>query len=205
VQLLAVGPGRGDQNQACQATGFFVNEAGYILTNAHVVEDARRCLAGSPEGEIVAKLAAPDQHAASAVSCEVIALDDEHDLALLKTERPPPQGKDYPFARLSGNPVSEGAEVRVLGHPEFSWQAKQLSGRVLRVARPARAEGGTETLVFDVRLEVGSSGSPVFLPSGEVAGVVVGRDTQNASYSVAIAIRHAIALLDRHAVRWHGE
>jgi S1-C subfamily serine protease len=205
VQLLAIGPGRGDQNQACAATGFFVNEQGYILTNAHVVEDARRCLAGSPEGRIVAKLAEPDQHAATAVSCEVVALDEENDLALLKTQRPPPEGKNYPFARLSENGVSAGAEVRVLGHPQFSWQAKQLSGRVVRVVRPAHDEGGPETLVFNVRLEVGSSGSPVFLPSGEVAGVVVGRDTQNASYSVAIAIRHAIALLKSHGVPWHGE
>jgi serine protease Do len=205
VQLLAVGPGRGDQNQACAATGFFVNEAGYILTNAHVVEDARRCLAGSPDAKIVAKLAEPDRHAATAVSCEVVALDEENDLALLKTQRPPPEGKDYPFVRLSENGASAGTQVRVLGHPEFSWQAKQLCGRVLRVARPASDEGEPETLVFDVRLEVGSSGSPVYLPSGEVVGVVVGRDTQNASYSVAIAIHHAIALLDRHGVRWHSE
>ena len=93
----------------------------------------------------------------------------------------------------------------MLGHPEFSWQAKQLSGRVLRLVRPAPDEDGPETLDFNVRLEVGSSGSPVFLPSGEVVGVVVGRDMQNASFSVAIAIRHAIALLDRHGVRWHGQ
>jgi len=205
VQLIAIGPGQGDKNQACSATGFFINEAGYILTNAHVVEDARRCLAGSPDGKIVAKLAEPDQHAARAVSCEVAVLDEEHDLALLKTQRPPPEGESYPFARLSGNGVGPGGEVCVLGHPEFSWQARQLSGHVVRVARPAHAVDGTMTLVFDLRLEVGSSGSPVFLPSGEVVGVVVGRDTRNASYSVAVAIRHAIALLERHGVRWHGE
>jgi len=68
VQLLAIGPGQGEKNRACSATGFFVNEEGYILTNAHVVEDARRCLAGSPEAKIVAKLATPDAHAATAVS-----------------------------------------------------------------------------------------------------------------------------------------
>ncbi len=202
VQLLAIGPGKGDQNQACAATGFFVNAEGYILTNAHVVEDARRCLAGSPGAKIVAKLAEPDQHAATAVSCEVVALDEEHDLALLKTARPPAEGGNYPVARLAESDVSAGTEVRVLGHPEFSWRAKQLSGRVVRVARPAPAEESAETLVFDIHLEIGSSGSPVCLPSGGVVGVVVGRDTRNASHSVAVSIRHAIELLDRCGVGW---
>ena len=205
VQLLAIGPGQDDKNRACSATGFFVNEEGYILTNAHVVEDARRCLAGSPEAKIVAKLARPDAHAATAVSCEVVALDEEHDLALLKTERPPPEGEIYPVAPLDDREVGAGDEIRVLGHPEFSWQAKQVSGRIVRVARPPPAEAGTETLVFDIHLEIGSSGSPVYLPSGGVVGVVVGRDVRNASHSVAVAIRHAIALLERHGVRWHRQ
>jgi S1-C subfamily serine protease len=129
VQLLAIGPGQGDKNRACSATGFFVNEEGYILTNAHVVEDARRCLAGSPEAKIVAKLPRPDARAATAVSCEVVALDEEHDLALLKTERPPPEGENYPVAFLEEREVRAGAEVRVLGHPQFSWRPKRRDTR----------------------------------------------------------------------------
>ncbi len=202
VQLLAIGPGQGDKNHACSATGFFVNEEGYLLTNAHVVDDARRCLAGSPEGKIVAKLAEPDEHAATAVSCEVVALDEEDDLALLKTQRPPPEGEIYPVAPLDEREVGAGAEIRVLGHPEFSWQAKQLSGRIVRVLRPPPTEAGTETLAFDISLEIGSSGSPVYLPSGGVVGVVVGRDVRNASHSVAVSIRQAIELLNRCGVGW---
>ena len=45
VQLLAIGPGGQEQNRECSATGFLINEEGYILTNAHVVQDAHRCLA----------------------------------------------------------------------------------------------------------------------------------------------------------------
>ncbi|MCJ7502085.1 MAG: aminotransferase class III-fold pyridoxal phosphate-dependent enzyme, partial [Acidobacteriia bacterium] len=88
VQLLAVGPGAEDKNRECAATGFLVNEEGYLLTNAHVIADARRCLAASPGTKIMAKLARPGARAAPAVSCDVVALDDLHDLALLKTERP---------------------------------------------------------------------------------------------------------------------
>src|SRR5579863_5191429 len=57
VQLLAVGPGDKGQNHECSATGFLVNEDGYILTNAHVVEKSEDCLAKSPGAKILAKLA----------------------------------------------------------------------------------------------------------------------------------------------------
>src|SRR5260370_42068166 len=57
VQLVAVGPGGKGQNHDCAATGFLVNEDGYILTNAHGVEKSQECLAQSPGPKIVARLA----------------------------------------------------------------------------------------------------------------------------------------------------
>jgi S1-C subfamily serine protease len=80
VQLLAVGPGAGDKNRECSATGFFINAAGYILTNAHVVEEARDCLSGSAEAKIVAKFGGSDSQA-EAVSCDLVGTDEAHDLA----------------------------------------------------------------------------------------------------------------------------
>src|SRR5205814_1884380 len=60
VQLLAVGAGARGQSQECSATGFLVNEDGYILTNAHVVLGSQACLAKNAAAKIVAKIAPVD-------------------------------------------------------------------------------------------------------------------------------------------------
>ena len=56
VQLVAVGPAENEQNRECSATGFLIDEEGYLITNAHVVEDAKKCLEKAPGAKILAKL-----------------------------------------------------------------------------------------------------------------------------------------------------
>jgi S1-C subfamily serine protease len=204
VQLLAIGPGAGDKNAACAATGFLVNEDGTILTNAHVVEDARRCLAGSSEAKIVAKLAGPDSRTAKAVSCDVVALDELHDLALLKTERP--LGEGHVCVLLDAMPPAEGTAVAVTGHSAFAWQPTTQKGRVIRRASLTLFEKSaekTDVIVLDIPLQRGASGSPVYLDSGVVVGVVERQYPSRTSETVAVPIRYAIELLERLHVRWH--
>ncbi len=236
VELLAVGPGGDDRNRECAATGFLVNERGFILTNAHVVEDARRCLKATPGAKIFAKLAPPPKPAAgasarlspaSAVSCDLVALDEIHDLAILKTERP----LAATFLELDPSEIPDGAPVAVTGHPAFAWQPVTRSGRVVRHARLALADAGreaSEVLVVDIALERGASGSPVYLEtSGGVVGVIERRDPPagrsapslklrsvddpsagvgplRAAYTVAVPIRYAIELLKGNGVEWHA-
>lgn len=220
VELLAVGPGSAGQNQECSATGFLLNREGHILTNAHVVKKAQECLAKTPDSRIVAKFArhsasqadtAPQgEFAAASVSCELVGLDEIHDLAVLKTERPPgiladPQG---PRVFIDSTEVPAGATVAVTGHPAFAWNAVTQSGRIL--ARKSlrlyeRSSETTEVLILDIPLRSGSSGSPVYLETGGgVVGVVEGTDPSNASRTVAVPIRYAIDLLNRLGVKWNA-
>ena len=226
VQLLAVGPGAGGQNHDCAATGFLVNEDGYILTNAHVVEKSEECLAQSPGAKIVARLAnlkpsrphaagddtvQPSGAASPAVSCDIVGIDDVHDLAVLKTERPFRTGAPgglRPYVFLEPTPVTSGAEVKVTGHPAFTWVALTQSGRIL--ARKSlllfnqNAEP-TEMLMMDIPLKRGNSGSPVYLESnGGVVGVVERQDTSDKANTLAVPIRYAVDLLNRFGVKWHA-
>jgi S1-C subfamily serine protease len=205
VQLLAIGPGAGDKNAACAATGFLVNEDGVILTNAHVVEDARRCLAASPGAKIVAKFAAPDARAAKAVSCDVAAVDELHDLALLRPERPLDEGRTY--AWLDPASPAEGAAVAVTGHPAFVWQPATLKGKVIRKTSLALSDRGaekTEVFILDIPLQRGASGSPVYWESGGVVGVITRQNPARPAETVAVPIGFAIELLERFRVRWRG-
>ncbi len=200
VQLLAIGPGAGDKKQECAATGFLVSPEGYILTNAHVVEDARRCLASSPGGKILAKFGPGDGRSAEAVSCDVVAIDEDHDLAVLKTEAPIPANFRSAPLLLRRESVPVGTHVWVTGHPTFRWQAKTFSGRIVSTGSMALAGASrpaTEILVLDIALQRGASGSPVYLESGEVVGIVSRRGCPNVLETVAVQASGAIEFLER--------
>jgi serine protease Do len=205
VQLLAVGPGAGDKNRECSATGFLVNEAGYILTNAHVVEEARHCLAGTAEGKIVAKSAGSGSQA-EAVSCDLVGTDEAHDLAVLKPERPPAGEGKVNFVLLDTRDVGDGTAVAVTGHSASVWQPATQRGSVIQHALVALDESSaarTEVLILSIPLRRGASGSPVYGPSGAVVGVVSRQNPSRPAETVAVPIRHAIELLSRLGVRGH--
>jgi S1-C subfamily serine protease len=211
VELLAVGPGDRGNNRECEATGLLINEEGFILTNAHVVEQARECLAGSPSAKILARPATPDPSVGSAVSCDVVSLDELHDLALLKAERPlfddlAEAGMNYLALDLAD--VEDGAEVAVTGHPAFAWQPLTQSGRVLRHATLALSDTTTaesQVIILNIALRKGNSGSPVYRANdGSVVGIVERKDLRHPSQSVAVPIRYAIEMLDRTGVKWHA-
>lgn len=67
-----------------QGTGFIVHEDGYLLTAAHIVDRAQSILVGWP----------PGQFTPSTVSAEIIAINNDLDLALLNLE-----GSGFPDIR----------------------------------------------------------------------------------------------------------
>jgi S1-C subfamily serine protease len=203
VQLLAIGPGTGGKNQECSATGFLIDAAGYILTNAHVVEEARHCLAGSAGGKIVAKFAGTGPQA-EGVSCDLVAMDGTHDLAVLKLERPRAEKNRQGFAVLDTKEVSPGTAVAVTGHSASTWQPTTQKGTVVDYATLALDESQAEkaeVLILDVPLQGGASGSPVYLENGAVIAVVSRQNPSRPAETVAVPIRYVIELLDRLGVR----
>src|SRR3982750_4146915 len=81
-------------------SGFIVDKSGYILTNAHVIEDAAR---------ITVKLDSGEEYVA-----KLIGTDEETDLAVLKIEA----GKDLPFVKLGNSDAAQvGDWVLALGSP----------------------------------------------------------------------------------------
>ena len=209
VELLAVGPGPAGASRECNATGFLVNDEGYLLTNAHVVDTFRKCREADGDNEILAKLAGPLNKTAAAAVCDVIAVDEVHDLAILRAEVSPgrlPQPLRA-FVSLDGREVDAGSRVKVTGHTGSAWQAVTQSGRILREGTMQFAENNSEktsTLIVNIPLELGASGSPVYDPeTGGVIGIIEGRDVREPASSIAVPIRNVILLLDRFHVPWH--
>ena len=208
VQLLAIGPGERGKNRECSATGFFINEEGYLLTNAHAFEEAQRCLGKSPDLRVLVKLASPGPGAARAVSCTLVGLDEVHDLAVLKTERPPPAdpSAEPAYVWLDPSEVTVGTPLVVSGHPAFAWQPVTQAGKLVWRGSQDLSEGKGETseaLAVDISLRPGASGSPVYREAGGVVGIIVQRDVSQRARSIAVPIRYAIELLNRLGVKWH--
>lgn|ERR1035437_6809936 len=211
VQLLAVGPGEKEQNRECSATGFLIDEQGYLITAAHVVNDARRCLEKAPGAKILAKLTINDARTAPAVPCDVIGIDGANDLALLKTERPliASTGGEPPYVKLDARTVGVGTGVGVSGYPAFSWQPVMQSGQVTwrgktRLEDTDANSSASDALMMDIHLRPGNSGSPVYRPGGGVIGVVDKRDSLRPTYSIAVAIHYVIELAQRYGAPWQS-
>ena len=212
LQLISVGPGEKEQNRECSATGFLIDEQGYLITAAHVVEDARRCLEKAPGAKILAKLTINDARTAPAVPCDVIGIDTVNDLALLRTERPliASIGREPPYVKLDARTVEVGTGVRVSGYPAFSWQPVTQSGQVTWRGKTRLEEidypllEPSDALQVDIHLRPGNSGSPVYRLAGGVIGVVDKRDPLRPAYSIAVAIHYAIELAQRYGAPWQS-
>jgi S1-C subfamily serine protease len=208
VELLAVGPGPAGKSRECNATGFFVDDAGYLLTNAHVVDTFQKCREANGENEILAKFAGQMGKTVAAAVCQVIAVDKVHDLAILRVQLSPGQPPQplRAFVSLDRREVDAGSRVNVTGHTGSAWEAVTQSGRIVRKETKQLAEKNpekTSILIVNVPLELGASGSPVYHPeTGGVVGIIEGREVRESVSSIAIPIRYAIELLDRFHVRW---
>lgn len=135
-------------------SGFIVDKAGYIITNAHVVEDAAR---------ISVKLDSGEEFLA-----EVVGSDEETDIAVIKIDA----GRDLPFVRLGDSDQSRvGDWVLAIGSP-FGLAKTVTAGIISQVQR--ETPFGTPFQRFiqtDAAINRGNSGGPLVNLRGEVIGV----------------------------------
>ena len=150
-------------------SGFVARRDGraVVVTNRHVVEGGRvvglRRITGGPALEVTA-----------------YRLSDTADVAVLEVGDP----DELPAALPFGEPVDEGAPVRIVGFPAA--RPFTTSGTVEQ-ADPAR-------LLVDVRTDPGASGSPLVDPDGRVVGQVFARSGDGFGVATPVgALTDAIA------------
>lgn len=138
-------------------TGFFITQQGYLLTNAHVVNECKEVTVAPPGG------------AASTV--KIVARDKENDLALLQsTDRP------AAVAALRGpRPVRPGETVVAYGFP---LAGSLSSGGVLTsgsVSALTGVQDDTRYLQMSTQIQPGNSGGPLMDTTGAVVGITTAR------------------------------
>ena len=134
-----------------EGSGFIISADGYILTNAHVVEDA---------DEVTVRMTDRREHRA-----KVVGIDRHTDVAVLKID-----AKDLPVVRI-GDPKSlkAGQWVIAIGSP-FGFENSVTAGIVSATAR-SLGDTYTSFVQTDVAVNPGNSGGPLFNLQGEVVGI----------------------------------
>jgi serine protease Do len=135
-----------------QGSGFIISDDGLILTNAHVVRDAK---------EVTVKLS--DRREFSA---KVLGSDPVTDVAVLRIE-----AKGLPMVRL-GDPkqLGVGDPVLAIGAP-FGFEQTATQGIVSAKGRSLPGDAVVPFIQTDAAVNPGNSGGPLFNGSGEVVGI----------------------------------
>ncbi len=177
-------PPNGPQEYESQSlgSGFIISADGYVMTNAHVVENA---------DEITVRLTDKREFKA-----RVIGADKRTDVALIKID-----GGDLPRV-TTGDPakLKVGEWVVAIGSP-FGFDNTVTAGIV---SAKSRTLGAQENLVpfiqTDVAINPGNSGGPLFNMRGEVVGInsqIYSRTGGFMGLSFAIPIDVALDVTDQ--------
>lgn len=138
--------------QSGVGSGFIVSDDGYILTNAHVVDNA---------AEIMVRLRDRTELKAS-----LIGLDTLTDVALIKV-----QADELPTVRIaSTDDIKVGEWVLAIGSP-FGFDQTATQGIVSAVSRTLPSADYVPFIQTDVAVNPGNSGGPLFNTDGEVIGI----------------------------------
>ncbi|WP_017210068.1 S1C family serine protease [Clostridium beijerinckii] len=154
-------------------SGFIINEEGYILTNYHVIANAK---------EITVTLSNNTE-----VSATVVNYDQDRDVAMLKLK----DGTKVPAVAELGDSdeVYPGAEVIAIGTPLSKNFAQTLTKGVISGSNRTIDDSGksVDFIQTDAAINPGNSGGPLVNAKGQVIGInsmKIGSDASGSSTPV---------------------
>jgi S1-C subfamily serine protease len=162
-------------------SGFFIDETGHVITNAHVVAGAEELTVALSDG--------------TEVPATVVGSDELLDVAILKLDLP--EGESVPGIATFGDSSSlrAGDQVVAIGNALGSFPNTVSEGTVNATDRSFPSEGGLTTWVqHDAEIWHGNSGGPLLNLRGEVVGVntagigsgMMGADSGSADMAFAV-------------------
>jgi len=168
--------------QEGQGSGFIIDKDGHILTNYHVIANAR---------EVEVTLSNKKKYKAT-----VIGRDRAHDLAVIQIKAP----NLTPATLGDSKGLVVGQNVYAIGNP-FGLSGTMTRG-IISSLRPIRTPEGAEideAIQTDAAINPGNSGGPLLNARAEVIGInsmiATGGSNQSAGIGFAIPINTAKAVI----------
>ena len=168
--------------QEGQGSGFVIDKDGHILTNYHVIADARQV-------EVT-------MHNRKKYKATVIGTDPTHDLAVIQIQAP----SLTPAVLGDSKNLQVGQKVYAIGNP-FGLSGTMTRGIVSSIRAVKEPNGATidDAIQTDAAINPGNSGGPLMNMHGEVIGIntmILSSVGQNAGIGFAIPINAAKAVLN---------
>ena len=172
----------GEVPQEGQGSGFIIDKGGHIITNYHVIAEARQV-------EVTL-------HNRKKYRATVVGTDPAHDLAVIQIKAP----DLIPSVLGDSRNLKVGQKVYAIGNP-FGLSGTMTRGIVSSI-RPVREPNGStidDAIQTDAAINPGNSGGPLLNWHGEVIGIntmILSSVGQNAGIGFAIPINTAKAVLN---------
>ena len=165
---------------AASGTGFIISADGYILSNYHVVEGAKRLTVITYMG---------DEYEA-----RLVGFDQMNDVAVLKVEA---SGLD-PVAIGSSDDLIVGDQVVAIGNPLGELTSSLTVGYISAKDRTINTDGNLINMMqTDAAINPGNSGGPLFNMKGEVIGITTAKYSGSTGSGASIeGIGFAIPIAD---------
>ncbi len=135
-----------------EGSGFFISSDGYIVTNNHVVQNAKSVTVTMDDGKVL--------------DAKVIGTDPKTDVALLKVDQP----GDYPYVDFAKQEPRVGDWVVAIGNP-YGLGGTVTAGIVSADGRDIGDGPYDRFMQIDAPINKGNSGGPTFNMQGQVVGM----------------------------------
>ena len=143
------------QQSTVSGSGFIITEDGYVVTNAHVIED---------HTAVYVYLENNSRYEAT-----VVGSDEYADIAVLKIEG---NGEAFPTVSFGDSDLVQVGELAVaIGNPTGQLRGTVTQGIISAVKRELTSSTPLRLIQTDAALNPGNSGGPLFNAYGEVIGI----------------------------------
>jgi S1-C subfamily serine protease len=167
--------GGGSGGGTATGSGFVIDQAGHILTNAHVVDGAQKI-----------EVTLGNTDTSQPVPAQVVGKDNSTDVAVLKVNVPADQL--HPLSLGDSSQLQVGDPVVAIGNP-FGLDRTVTSGIVSALQREIKAPNGftiNNVIQTDAAINPGNSGGPLINASGQVVGITSQIESNGGNGNVGI-------------------
>ena len=177
-----------ESTSSAAGTGFILTDTGYIMTNKHVIENAKNVNVTLNNGKIYKNVT-------------IVGTDPLNDSAILKVDNP--EGFK-PVTLGDSKTINIGQQVIVIGNALGEYSNSVTSGIISGTGRElvasdstgAAYEQLTDMLQTDAAINGGNSGGPIVNAAGEVIGIATAYASSSQTVGFAIPIANVKGLIN---------